>query len=465
MNELTTCVEEYLQHHTPEFGSDPILARMLLDALVSSSPEGRAVSSDGSLYIFDGAVWNRVEHNDLISMALLFDGLWLPGDKPKRLTVGLAKAQAVANTVLLIHEIKKDKFFNKVLPGVADKNGFWVIDEFGAEMLEHSPDNLCTWSYDFEIDPKAEPVKWLNFLRSLWRDDDDKDSKIAAIQEWLGCCLTGKSTAYSRCLLLVGKGGNGKSVLMDAVSSLWPDDRVTSASPKRWDHDYTLATLRDSSLNICAELPEYNALESSDMFKSVIAGDRCSGRLPYQPPFSFIPRAGHIFSANNLPSIGSGDYSDGFFRRFLIMEFNRSFTNDYALERRSQEEILGELKEEQAAIVHWALEGAARLLRHSAFTLPESHRETIAQWHADSDPVKDFTLACCSTGESSLSDLFQDFKTFCSATGRRYGSSRGMAKRLRLLGYKGTRRSTGTYFNIQAKLRAEWSDCPISDPF
>lgn len=464
MQELTNCVEEYLKIYTPDFGSDPVLARVLLDALVSSSPEGRAVSSDGSLYVYNGAVWNRIEHNTLVSMALLFDGLWLPGDKPKRLTVGLTKAQSVANTVLLIHEIRKDKFFDKALPGIADKNGFWVIDEFGSDMLEHSPSNLCTWAYDFEIEPKSEPVKWLAFLNSLWRDDDDKESKVAALQEWLGCCLTGRSTSFSRCLLLVGRGGNGKSVIMDAISALWPEDRVTSASPKRWGHDYTIASMRDSSLNICAELPEYNALESSDMFKSVISGDRVSGRVIFQPPFSYLPRAGHIFSANALPSIGSGDYSDGFFRRFLIMEFNRSFTSDYALERRSQDEILGELKEEQPAVVHWALEGAARLLRHGAFTLPESHRNTIAQWHADSDPVKDFTLACCGTGESTLASLFSDFKDFCSATGRRHGSARGMAKRLRLLGYSGARRSGGTFFNLQSKMRAEWSDCP-SDPF
>ena len=461
MQELTNHVVEYLKTYVPEFGSDPILARTLLNALVAAYPEGQVISSDGSLYLFDGAVWNRIEHNTLISMALLFDGLWLDLDKPKRLTVGLAKAQSVASTTLLIHDILKKKHFETVPLGVAGKEGFWTATEDGIEMLEHSPDHLCTWSYDFAIDDKNKPNNWYKFLWSLWRDDPDVSGKVDALQEWMGCCLIGRSTSFARCLLLVGKGGNGKSVIMDAIAACWPEDQVTSASPKRWDHDYTLASLRDSRLNICAELPEYNALESSDMFKSVIAGDRCAGRLPYQPPFSFVPRAGHIFSANALPSIGSGDYSDGFFRRFLIMSFNRSFTNDYALERRSQDEILGELKEEQASIVYWALEGAVRLAQRGAFTLPESHRETIAQWHSDSDPVKDFTEACCTLGDSTLSDLFADFKDFCSATGRRHGSSRGLAKRLRLLGYTHARRTTGTHFNLQAKARSSWSDCPI----
>ena len=462
MQELTNHVEEYLKSHTPEFGSDPLLARMLLEALAAAFREGRTVASDGSLYVFDGAVWNRVEHDTLISMALLFDGLWFPGEKPKRLTVSLPKAQSVASTTLLIHGIRKEKFFNSVPPGIAALEGFWTATEDGIEMLEHSPDNLCTWSYDFAIDDKDKPNNWFKFLWSLWRDDPDVSSKVDALQEWIGCCLIGKSTDYARCLLLVGKGGNGKSVLMSAIESLFGSAQVTSASPKKFGEDYTLASLRDSRLNICAELPEYKALESSDMFKSVISGDRCSGRIIFQPPFSFIPRAGHLFSANALPNIGSGDYSHGFFRRFLIMGFNRSFTNDYALERRSQDEILEEVQKERPSIIYWALEGAVRLAQRGTYTLPKSHLDTISQWHADSDPVKDFTEACCAAGDSTLADLFSDFKDFCQSTGRRHGSSRGLAKRLRLLGYTDERKATGTYFNVEAKPRASWSDCPLS---
>ena len=247
---------------------------------------------------------------------------------------------------------------------------------------------------------------------------------------------------------------------MSAIEkALFPPELITSASPRRWGEPYTVAQFREPvRINFCAELPEYNALESSDMFKSIISGDRVSAREPYQPPFSFTPRAGHVFSANALPAIGSGDYSDGFFRRFLILGFNRSFTNDYALERRDQSEILQEIIEERSAIVYWALHGASRLLKRGNFTLPSSHQETIAQWHADSDPVKDFTEACCEAGESPLSALFEDFKDFCSGTGRRHGSSKTLAKRLRLLGYTGKRRAKGTAFNLQTKLRADWAD-------
>ena len=463
MNELTYYVENSLGNAEPPCGSDPILAKILLDTLEAKEESFKIVSSDGSLFLYNGICWDRLEHNDLVSMSLLFDGLWLPGDKPKRLTANLAKAQAVANTALLIHDVRHDKMFDAIPAGVAALDGFWTVDENGCDVLEHSPENLCTWSYDFEIS-SDKPVKWLKFLDSLWRDDPDKSAKFDALQEWLGCCLIGKAADFARALLCIGSGGNGKSVLCKAVESLFPEEQVTSASPKRWDHDYTLASLRDSRLNMVAELPEYKALESSDMFKSIIAGDRCSGRLPYQPPFSFVPRAGHIFSANALPNIGSGDYSAGFFRRFLCLQFTRSFTNDYALERRSQSEILGEIEEEKPSIVHWALQGASRLMRRGEYTLPASHNDTISQWHEDSDPVKDFIVACCGPGESPLADIYDDFKDFCLSTGRKHGSNKALAKRLRLHGYKPRRIAGGTAFNLLVKVPSEWNDCN-STPF
>jgi len=462
MNELTRYVSDSLSELTPSSGSDPVLARLLIEVLERKGEGFKTVSTDGSLYLFTGIHWERVTHEALKSMALELDGLWLPGEKPKRLMVNLKKAESIARTMLLIHEIREEKLFEGAPAGVAAADGFWTVDEFNADMLDHCPENLCTWSYDFEINPQVKPVKWLLFLDSLWRDDDDKQSKIDAAQEWLGACLIGKATDYSRALLCLGSGGNGKSLFMRCSELLFNSEQVSSASPKRWDHEYYVSTLINARLNVCAELPEYKALESSDMFKSVISGDRLSARQPHCPVYTFVPRCGHLFSANSLPSIGSGDYSDGFFRRFLVLSFNRSFTNDYALERRSQSDIIEEIEAERPAIVHWALEGASRLLRRGEYTLPHSHSETIVQWHEDSDPVKDFVKACCTGGESRLADLYDSFKDYCMSTGRRHGSSKAMAKRLRLHGHVSKLKTAGTTFDIQTKLRADWADCNYS---
>ena len=77
MNELTFYVEDSFEGLEPECGSDPVLAKILIDTLENKEEQFKAISSDGSLFIFNGIYWDRVKHNDLISMALLFDGLAL----------------------------------------------------------------------------------------------------------------------------------------------------------------------------------------------------------------------------------------------------------------------------------------------------------------------------------------------------------------------------------------------------
>jgi len=117
MNELTYYVEDSIENLEPDCGSDPVLAKILIETLENKDEQFKAISSDGSLFLFNGIYWDRVKHNDLISMSLLFDGLWLPGEKPKRLTVNLTKAKSIAETTLLIHDKKHD-----------GRRSRWVLD-------------------------------------------------------------------------------------------------------------------------------------------------------------------------------------------------------------------------------------------------------------------------------------------------------------------------------------------------
>ena len=97
-------------------------------------------------------------------------------------------------------------------------------------------------------------------------------------------------------------------------------------------------------------------------------------------------------------------------------------------------------------------------MKQGAFTLPPSHQGLLEQWHIDSDPVKDFIVACCERGESPLASLFNDYQEFCTETGRRSGSTRTLAKRLRSLGYTSQRGNKGTKFNIQTRAKLDWAN-------
>ena len=392
---------------------------------------------------------------------LLYDGKdAVIDDKPVKINMNARKAAGIIKCLMALHTTKRATFFDNPPAGLAFNDGFWIIDDGKLRQREHHPKNKATFNYDFELDNGGElPTKWLDFLEELWANDDDCYQKIDAMQEWIGAALTGKGVDFARCALFVGGGGNGKSVLMSIIEELFPPGTVTTASPAHWDKEYTIATLRDSRLNICSELPEYKALDTSDTFKAITSGDRIMARLPFKEPFSFRPRASHLFAANALPSVGSGDFTHGFFRRFLIFTFNRNFTSSDE-RRRDQGEILDEIRAEHGKIILWAMAGAVRLLSKKEYTLPQSHKASLAEWHQDSDPVKDFVMNCCKTSESpsSLQVVYGEYVEWCEKSGRRRMTNRTLAKRLRSLGVKCHRKRDGTHVYLTVKQKATWLD-------
>ena len=425
-------------------------------------PEAQlAVTYGGSLWLYDELLWRRIDDNELLMLCLLYDGKEaVIDDKPVKINMNARKAAGIIKCLMALHTTSRDTFFDNPPAGLAFNDGFWFVDNGELRKREHHPKNKATFHYDYKLDDDGElPVHWLDFLEELWGKDDDCYQKIEALQEWVGAALIGKGVDFARCALFVGGGGNGKSVLMNIIEELFPPGTVTTASPAHWDKEYTIATLRDSRLNICSELPEYKALDTSDTFKAITSGDRVMARIIFREPFSFRPRASHLFAANALPSVGSGDFTHGFFRRFLIFTFNRNFTAKDE-KRRDQGEILDEIRGEHGKIILWALAGAIRLLARKEYTLPQSHASSLADWHQDSDPVKDFMLSCCRENDTptSLRVVYCEYVEWCELVGRRKMTNRTLSKRLRALGVKCVRKRDGTNVYLSVKQKATWLD-------
>ncbi len=113
--------------------------------------------------------------------------------------------------------------------------------------------------------------------------------------------------------------------------------------------------------------------------------DRVEHELSYvtlDTPFEYRPRAGHIFSANSLPS--TADVSHGFFRRFLIVRFTRDMEAAPGSRKDAAKHVIAS---DIVGIAAWAIEGAARLQRQGGFTIPPSSEEAISEWRRASNSV------------------------------------------------------------------------------
>jgi putative DNA primase/helicase len=113
----------------------------------------------------------------------------------------------------------------------------------------------------------------------------------------------------------------------------------------------------------------------------------------------------------------SSDNSFAFYRRWLILKFNRTFKPDEQ-DRSLPEKLIGEL----SGIVNWALLGLSSLYTNERFSEPESHTETLKYYELMNNNVAVYAdeMIQQQPGDSVLySDIYQSYVTFCAVGGYR----------------------------------------------
>lgn len=88
---------------------------------------------------------------------------------------------------------------------MACENGLLRIQD--RALLPHGPEFFNLVSVPFAYDPDATAPTWERFLAQLWPDDPDT---IAALQEWFGYVLSGR-TDQQKILLIVGPPAPAKA--------------------------------------------------------------------------------------------------------------------------------------------------------------------------------------------------------------------------------------------------------------
>lgn len=453
-------IVELIQSSEIESNGEVALARSL-SSLLRSNFEG-VVVCQGTLYLYSSGLWSAVDKDELMSVISAFDGMpYIVGDKPKTLELRHSHLVGIYRSFLVCREILDNNFFDAVPGGVSFLNGFVAVDGAKLSIEPHSPDQRATMQIQENIPAnpgKVVPEKFIAFLQDLFKDDEDAIEKIALLREFVGCCLAGMASQLQRALILRGPGGNGKTVLIEAISALFDPKTVVSSSPSKWGQDYYVAMLRHARINVCSELPVQSNGGSSETIKQVISGDYVTGREIYGRPISFRPSCGHIFAANVLPSAVSGDYSAGFFRRWVILELKREFTKEQ--ERKSPREIKKELESERGTIILWALRSISKVLERGEYTTPKSSAEVFDQWQVETNPIADFLESCTMDSETRemLAFVYESYCDFTRAGGRHPLSKPRFNAEMRQLKVDFKRVSTGYTVNLKVKPRVEWKD-------
>jgi len=269
--------------------------------------------------------------------------------------------------------------------GINFANGFLTEN---LELVDHNAGYGMTYVMPYRyLAESREPSRFLSFLEDCWGHDADFEDKKLALQEAMCATLFGIGTKLSRVFLLLGAGHSGKSVLLNIIQGLFPDEQISAVSPNDWGDKYQPAQMVGKTLNIGGELHEKRKIDGQ-VFKQVVVGEPITAQLKNQQLFKFNPLCAHWFASNHPPQ--SDDTSDGFYRRWLIFEFNRRFP-----EERKNIHLAEEITaEERELIAAWAVKAMPRIKMNNRYTLPASHDSKIKEVLAGQDSVYFFIQRC-----------------------------------------------------------------------
>lgn len=320
----------------------------------------------------------------LRQIVLSFHGMWMkpsePGEPPPTLSLTLGQAINAVNR--LVTTVNNLGFFDRAPQGITFQDCFVRVSSEGCDQTGHSSRNRARQGYDFPFPADTTAPLYDAFNAEIFKGDPEAEEKINVLEQFDGACIIGAAYEFERAILLRGKGDNGKTRRFRLSEQKLPGRKAVSLSPHLWKDQYAIGKLAGASLNYVGEMPNESELAGS-RFKGVVSGEPQHARYPGGMPFTFLPRAGHLISVNpeELPKVR--DTSHGFRRRWIVINFGRSFTNDPI---RDPFIVTRIIEQERPAMVRRALDAAVDLLRRKEYgPLPTSHEMWLDDWLRQND--------------------------------------------------------------------------------
>ena len=389
------------------------------------------------------------------------DGIWSAQDeradirrKLAEFSGDIAKAKVINDTLTLLKDFQSvreaDVNQNKHL--ICLRNG--TLDTKTYQLLKHSPSHGLLTKTDIEWNPNAICSRWLQFLDEIFVSDPDKAEKKQLLQEWMGYCLI-PNNSHEKFLWLIGPGGNGKSVFLFILTQVIGSKNISNAHIEKLGDKFALAELENKLVNISSEMSAAATLPDSYL-KAIVTGDELQAERKFKPPFTFTPFVRLIGSTNHLPRLL--DLSDGFFRRAMILTFNRKF-EDANRDPNLKDKLAAELP----GILAWAVQGLKNLNERGQFVIPASSVEVLNQYRNDSDTERMFLDECLildTTGEGmSPNEIYAGYAKWCRDSGYKAKAKNNFGKRLTDLGITSKRGHSSKFWLVTPNPASNVWDC------
>ena len=245
-----------------------------------------------------------------------------------KLKITSFKKNVIQECKELFHDSKFEEKLNANINLLGFENGIYDLEN--CVFRDGLPEDYITYStrinyYEFDDDDDR-----LNEVNVFLKQVLPKDNIREYIMTVFGSCVTGKT--YEKFFIFTGKGGNGKSKLVELLenclghySCTLPVTLMTQKRARAEAADPVLASLPGKRFG-CMQEPDKNEEIHVGFMKQLTGGDKLKARKLHKDPIEFKPQIKIFMCCNVLPQVSDND--DGTWRRIRVIEFISSFVDE-----------------------------------------------------------------------------------------------------------------------------------------
>ena len=291
------------------------------------------------------------------------------------------------------------------------ENGIYNISTM--ELTPHTPTNLSKvlipCSFIENVSGISETKFWKYLISTCTVNGKLDEDMSDDILELMASCFV-KNKVDEKSFILLGNGDNGKSVLLLLLNSMLGRDNVSNVALQDLvSNPFAAARLDGKLANIYTDLKS-TALKNEEKIKNLSSGEPMHVEHKYQDGFDMVTYAKLIFSCNQFPKVY--DQSDGFFRRWIIIQFRRKFAlGDPDRDEKLKEKLINN-QDEKNLIFSYLMIMSEKLLRTGKFRYPLGHAEIRKLWNANADPLNHFIDNCIIETEDSKRTKRETYKFY-----------------------------------------------------
>ncbi len=266
------------------------------------------------------------------------------------------------------------------------KNGTLSRDENGLFAVWREEKEFCINRINANFNPNAPvPKQFMEYLNTVFNEDD-----IRTLQQYCGYCLL-PTTVMQKALIVIGDGGEGKSVLGTILNEIIGENNCYNASVRDLEGNFGVANVENKLVYIDDDVSE-KALTNSGVFKSLVTNKNSIEAKKKFQQTNVIKSYVRFICFGNFALQALYDTSDGFYRRLLALRVKPKDKN-----RVDNPFIDREIIDNEAeGVMIWMLRGLNQVIKRN-FQIYTSERT-----EAESEKIKH-------ENDSVLAFLHSDF--------------------------------------------------------